>query len=378
MTLKTVAVCSGQGLSVKVVAGQLVIDNGGVTKSYPRAGSGLERIIIIGRSGMVSLSALQWCSHVGIPIVVLRPDGEILSTSAYGPDGMETTDGRLIRAQAVAASTPVGMDICRNLLTTKISLSANVAETRLEDPTLADMLRNYVGELTNAGTVQQLRTIEGRAADAYFNGWKRLSARFCRADTAKIPERWSSFTRRQTQVRKGGTNRRASDPINAMLNYLYTVAATECRLACMALGLEPSLGFLHADQPNVDTLVWDLIETVRPIVDLWLLGLLEYHTFTAEDFEETRIGSCRIAEPLTHSLAATGPLWAAAVAPHAETVRNLIADSSPAKISKATRLTASRLRNANGHRAYSTVVRQSHLDAYPELHTCKSCAKIAA
>lgn len=363
---------------MKVVHGQLEIVSDGVTTRYPRAGHGLSRILINGHSGAITLSALQWCSHVGIPIVVLRPDGEILTTSTYGSNGSTTTDGRLIRAQAKAAASPVGTTICRDLLTTKITQSANVAETELSDATLADTLRRYAAKVSTCDTVKQLLVVEGKAADAYFHGWNRIVVRFCRADTAKIPERWTAFGGRQTRVRRGGTNRRASDPVNAMLNYLYTIAATECRLACMALGLEPTLGFLHTDQPQCESLVWDLIETVRPVVDSWMLGLLETHTFTATDFEETRVGSCRVREPLTHCLAATGPLWGQAVAPHAEMVRNAVAASSPCRIATSTRLTASRLRSANGRRAYSTVIRRAHVDAYPKRHTCKSCAKMAA
>lgn len=53
----------------------------------------------------------------------------------------------------------------------------------------------------------------------------------------------------------------------------------------------------------------DLMEPVRPMVDEFVLGLLEERTFTQEEFFETREGVCRIMPPLASELSETGVLW---------------------------------------------------------------------
>ncbi len=84
---------------------------------------------------------------------------------------------------------------------------------------------------------------------------------------------------------------------------------SEARLALLAHGLDPTLGVLHADQRNRDSLALDALEPVRGEVDAFLLDLLEDRTFTARDFGELPNGVCRIAAPLTHELALTLPHW---------------------------------------------------------------------
>jgi len=98
-------------------------------------------------------------------------------------------------------------------------------------------------------------------------------------------------------------------PINAMRNYLFACLESEARLALLAHGCDPTMGVLHADQRNRDSLALDTIEEVRGDADSFLLDLLEDREFTARDFGELPNGICRIAAPLTHELALTLPHW---------------------------------------------------------------------
>jgi hypothetical protein len=94
-----------------------------------------------------------------------------------------------------------------------------------------------------------------------------------------------------------------------MRNYLFACLESEARLALLAQGLDPTLGVLHADQRNRDSLALDAMESVRADVDAFLLDLLEDRDFSARDFGELPNGVCRIAAPLTHELALTLPHW---------------------------------------------------------------------
>lgn len=59
----------------------------------------------------------------------------------------------------------------------------------------------------------------------------------------------------------------AKDEFNAMLNYGYGVLYSKVEKACLIAGLDPYLGFLHADNYNKKSLVFDLIEMYRDLPD---------------------------------------------------------------------------------------------------------------
>lgn len=62
----------------------------------------------------------------------------------------------------------------------------------------------------------------------------------------------------------------AEDPFNAALNYLYGMLYGIVEGSLFAVGLDPHLGLLHADEYNKPVLAFDFIEPFRPWLD-WLL-----------------------------------------------------------------------------------------------------------
>lgn len=101
----------------------------------------------------------------------------------------------------------------------------------------------------------------------------------------------------------------------------------EASIAARVVGLDPGLGVLHADQNNRDSLAADLMEPIRPVVDRYIFGLLADRSFAAADFFETRQGVCRVTPRLAKGLAATAPVWGAAVGRVAEDVARWLAES---------------------------------------------------
>ena len=119
--------------------------------------------------------------------------------------------------------------------------------------------------------------------------------------------------------------RNAANPLNAILNYLYTLLEVETRIALIARGLDPGLALFHADEANRQSLAADVMEPVRPHVDAFVLNLARTRTFSAKDFAETREGACRLASSLAQELAPTMATWAKLVAPYAEAVARHVA-----------------------------------------------------
>jgi hypothetical protein len=172
-----------------------------------------------------------------------------------------------------------------------------------------------------------------------------VSCRFATRDIPKVPQHWGYFGGRASLLDDSRSPRRAGDPINALLNYGYALAESECRTALHAMGLDAGLGVAHRDKKNRDSLALDLLEAIRPTVDHHVLQLLGKRVFRWADFHETRQGGCRLLAPLTHELAELLPVLAAEIAPHAETVAHLILDDTAGVTTARTPLTRTNARN---------------------------------
>jgi hypothetical protein len=120
------------------------------------------------------------------------------------------------------------------------------------------------------------------------------------------------------------SNRKAEQRVNAMLNYLYSLVEAEAILACQTVGLDPGLGFVHADVKGRQSLALDLMEPVRPEVDAFVLDMVEHRTFRKVEFTETSDGHVRLLARLTHELAETMPQWAKTLGPIAEHVAQVL------------------------------------------------------
>lgn len=75
------------------------------------------------------------------------------------------------------------------------------------------------------------------------------------------------------------------DIFNMALNYGYGILYSEVERACILSGLDPYLGFLHMDRYGKPSMVLDMVEQFRPIIDRALITLLVQKRLTEEDME---------------------------------------------------------------------------------------------
>lgn len=127
------------------------------------------------------------------------------------------------------------------------------------------------GEGPTLATLPTLLGLEGAAARAYFGG---LTGVFAPA---------LNFT---------GRNRRPPrDPVNVCLSLSYTMAHLQAVQACVAAGLDPMLGFYHRPSFGRESLASDLIEPLRPAIDLWVWELLRSRALREDHFSMDK-GAC--------------------------------------------------------------------------------------
>ena len=294
---------------------------------------------------MVSLSALRWLADQDAAFVMLDRDGSVLATT--GP--VRPSDARLRRAQALAHYTGTAIQIARELVGRKLEAQEKLALGGLNNCEAAETIGSMRKAIPSAETIEAIRLIEARGAYAYWGAWNNLPINFPRSDLRRVPDHWRVFRNRVSPLT--GSPRLATNPINALLNYFYAILEAESRLAVAALGLDPGLGVMHMDAPSRDSLAFDVMEPVRPLVDAYLLNWIRGETLKREWFFEERDGNCRLMGSFAIRLSETALTWAHAVAPFAEmvartlwsTIRKQVRHHRPA-----TRLTQANRREARG------------------------------
>jgi CRISPR-associated protein Cas1 len=124
--------------------------------------------------------------------------------------------------------------------------------------------------------------------------WLELArAKECKDERLrKILPQWQCVVPRPSMV--SGRNRHATHPVNAMLNYTYAVLESLVRIATVAHGFDPTIGYLHVYRPGRVASVYDLMEPLRPRVDRSVLEFVRSHGFSLVDFVLGTDGVCRL------------------------------------------------------------------------------------
>jgi len=72
-----------------------------------------------------------------------------------------------------------------------------------------------------------------------------------------------------------GRNQKSSDPVNLSLNIAYNMLMGQIWKYTLKFGLDPFMGYLHVERPGRLSLVFDLMEPFRPMVDRFVIGFLK-------------------------------------------------------------------------------------------------------
>jgi len=91
--------------------------------------------------------------------------------------------------------------------------------------------------------------------DSIFRGWEGTAGRFYFQTLSLLLTEKYRFT--------GRSFRPAKDPYNAFLNYAYGVLYSRVEKVLMIAGLDPYVGFMHRDDYNMKSMVFDFIEPYR-------------------------------------------------------------------------------------------------------------------
>lgn len=239
----------------------------------------LAGIVCLGR---VSLSPplMGLCGERKIQVAYLSEHGEFLARI----QGPVSGNVLLRRTQYRWADEPGRASaIARAVVAAKVANSRGVLlRARREAQQAPEPLDAAIRRLAGIGEellrkelpVETVRALEGEAAKCYFGAFDCL------------------IVQQKGEFRFTGRSRRPpADPVNAMLSFAYTLLVHECTGALEGVGLDPYVGFLHADRPGRASLALDLMEEFRAMIaDRLVLTLINRQQVGAEDFERREDG----------------------------------------------------------------------------------------
>src|ERR1019366_9318563 len=162
----------GYGISVRVDRGHLILNDGAGDERrqgrFARVNHGIQRIVVIGSDGDVSLAALRWLADQNAAFVMLERDGSVLAVT--GP--VAPSDARLRRAQGCVVLSDAAVPIVREIIDHKLTGQEKVARDKLRDSRAADLIAEFRRKLEGAKTVADVRLIEWQGSSAYWPAWR--------------------------------------------------------------------------------------------------------------------------------------------------------------------------------------------------------------
>jgi CRISPR-associated endonuclease Cas1 len=303
--LRAPLVLSGYGIHLRIKHGALEVRNG--FTHYPQkqeeyrffAGDQQRpsRIIVLEQSGAITFDVLAWLAEQDIPLIQLDYRGRVVTV--VGGTG-HAADPQLIQAQLSAAADPKRkLAIASWLIGEKLGRSAAVLEQYFpssdrRDAAIEHLLRE-AKMLTRrpAKTPETLLGIEGHAAALYFQSWHDMPIKWKGLNRHPIPAEWHRIGPRSS-ARKRNSNRFATHPVQAMVNYAYAVLEGQVRLELIRVGWDVTVGFLHGAKQDRSALVLDLLEPARTVADRAILNFVADEVFVPADFTLMPDGTCRL------------------------------------------------------------------------------------
>ncbi|MDP2903414.1 MAG: type I-C CRISPR-associated endonuclease Cas1c [Methylovulum sp.] len=248
--------------------------------------------------GQVTISPylMAHCAEHGVTITYLNMFGKFLARV----EGPVSGNVLLRRTQHLT-----GNDVAKSVAIARLMLTGKLYNQRyvlrrylrdygdktdtandLKDLAIAEKrLSRCLGQLTDCHAIDTLMGREGEAAQVYFGVFQQL-----------IRQPDFSFDARR--------RRPPTDPVNALLSFCYTLLTHDCRAALETTGLDPASGFLHQLRSGRPSLALDLAEEFRPMVDRFVLSLINKRQLVMKDFDISPNGAVILKEDARRTLLA--------------------------------------------------------------------------
>ncbi len=236
----------------------------------------VDQILVLGNVSLTT-PAMQYCMKNNIPVTFVSQHG-----SYFGRLEATTADNSALERFQYLRSLdePFAFDIARCIVDAKIRNSRTMIQKRRAtawesngelkekfDTTLS-LMTSLAEHTKTCENMEALRGLEGKTAALYFELYGLLFKK-------ELPFYTSAFRR----VRRPPT-----DPVNSLLSFGYTLLHNNVFSLVRMKGMNPYIGFLHAEDKGNPALINDLVEEFRTIIDSMTLYTLNKGVLRNKDF----------------------------------------------------------------------------------------------
>jgi len=286
-------------VDLRMEKGRLRIKHGAfkdITQEYLHRGTNdVDHIVILSDSVYITFEAINWCMQMGITITMIDYHGELI-TDMTPPE----TISPLTKQRQAHMSEGLKLKLAMGLLGQKLAAQHDTMKAIGIGRERIKMFKEHEKALWTCKSVEKMREIESHSAHVYWGSFEGLPLKW---KPLPVQPHWLTIGNR-VSPKSNGNARRAINPFQACLNYMYTALESRVKRYAQAYRLDVDYPVLHSNsRQNRSGLVYDLLEPLRPKVDLLLYKcMVETTLLKQKDFFETREGVCRVSVVLAGQL----------------------------------------------------------------------------
>ncbi|RBA27225.1 type I-C CRISPR-associated endonuclease Cas1c [Taylorella equigenitalis] len=232
---------------------------------------------------LISPFLVGFCGEKNVLLCLYTEHGRFLGRYVGKQNG-----NVLLRKNQYRMADNCPLPIAKNIIAAKIQSSKRVLQRFIRNHTNNSEIESTIGSLTfilnnikNITSKQSLLGLEGDAASRYFSVF----------DTLILKPSIFRFN--------GRFKRPPTDPVNAILSFLYSVLSNDITSALQGVGLDPQVGFLHSDRSGRSSLSLDILEELRAwLVDRLVLTMINLKQIDINGFEVELSGAIRMKDDL--------------------------------------------------------------------------------
>lgn len=247
---------------LRVSNGRLMLENTETQKAitklpFPKILS----LLIVGHT-TITTALIEHCNRHGIPMVVMKPN--FRPVFYFGNMAEANFLLRKKQFESNAGILPIAQILIKNKLNNQLSLLNKTKEKGENVVKAKSVINSAINLIEEVEDYRSLMGLEGRSAKAFFQAYFQFA----------------NWHQRQPRVKQ--------DTVNATLDIGYTMLFNYIECMTRLFGFDPFMGVYHQLWFRRKSLICDLMEPFRCIIEHQIRKSLKSGMFSPNDFEKRK------------------------------------------------------------------------------------------